>query len=283
MSFYFIQMADPQFGMFSALSELTDGEIADRRSRGLIVRKATEKIVGFADETRLYTAAIEGANKLIPAFVVVCGDMTHNSDDQSQLDEIFRITALLDSGIPFYWVAGNHDVGEAPTSESLAIYREHFGKDNFSFDHGGCHFTVINSSVCYDPSNVPEEWQAIVQFLRDDLSTARRNGCDEIILLAHHPLFIDHPDEDDGYFVVPRERRRAIMEVLREYDVGAVFAGHMHRNAYATDGRLQMVTTGAVGYPLGDDPSGLRIVKVGGDAITHEYFAMDRLPSSVEL
>ena len=43
MSFYFIQMADPQFGMFAALSELTDGEIADRRSRGLIVRKATEK------------------------------------------------------------------------------------------------------------------------------------------------------------------------------------------------------------------------------------------------
>ena len=283
MSFHFIQMADPQLGMFASVSGLTDEEVDERRSRGVLVRKAPEKITGFADETRLYTAAIEGANELTPAFVAVCGDMTHNADDQSQLDEIFRITALLDPGIPLYWVAGNHDVGEAPTSESLAIYRERFGQDNYSFDHDGCHFTVINSSVCSDPSNVPEEWQAIVQFLKDDLSTARRNGCDEIILLTHHPLFVEHPDEGDGYFVLPKERRQTIMEVLREHDTGAVFAGHMHRNAYATDGRLQMVTTGAVGYPLGDDPSGLRIVTVGGGAITHEYFAMEHLPSSVEL
>jgi hypothetical protein len=32
-----------------------------------------------------------------------------------------------------------------------------------------------------------------------------------------------------------------------------------------------MVTSGPVGYPLGDDPSGLRIVDVGEERVLHEY------------
>ena len=43
-----------------------------------------------------------------------------------------------------------------------------------------------------------------------------------------------------------------------------------------------MVTTGAVGYPLGDDPSGLRIIKVYQDRIEHEYYGLDNIPVSVE-
>ena len=52
---------------------------------------------------------------------------------------------------------------------------------------------------------------------------------------------------------------------------------------FARPPALQMVTSGPVGYPLGDDPSGLRIVKVYDDRIEHEYFAFDALPDSVDL
>jgi predicted phosphodiesterase len=276
-------MADPQFGMFAFFSELTDEEIEERRSRQLFVRKAPKKITGFADESRLYTQAIEATNRMKPAFVAMCGDMVHDSSDQSQLDELFRITDMLDDDIPMYWVSGNHDVGEAPTSESLALYRERFGPDNFSFDHDGCHFTVINSSVCYNPKNVPDEWEGVVQFLKDDLGKARTGGCNNIILLVHYPLFLVDADEDDNYFVIPRERRRVILDILHEHDASAVFAGHWHRNNYAEDGDLQMVVTGAIGYPLGADPSGLRVVKVDGEAVTHKYYAMDDLPDSIDL
>ena len=41
-----------------------------------------------------------------------------------------------------------------------------------------------------------------------------------------------------------------------------------------------MVTSAAVGYPLGDDPSGFRTVRVYEDRIEHEYHALDRVQRS---
>ncbi len=282
MTFDFVQMADPQFGMFAHISTYTDVDIEERRSNGVLMRKAPAPITGFEDETRLYTAAIEEANRIRPAFVVVCGDMVHDYMNQTQVEELFRVTSLLDDDIPIHFVAGNHDVGESPTSDSLALYRERFGADNYSFDCEESHFTVIDSSVAVDPSNVGREWERILEFLADDLNTARLRGARHIVLFTHHPLFTQHADEGDSEWTIPRERREPILAILRNCGVSAVFAGHMHKNSYASDRGLMMVTTGAVGYPLGEDPSGLRVVRVG-ESIRHGYRAlgtMDENPST---
>ena len=281
MDFHFIQMADPQFGMFASVSEYTDEDIAERRARGLLVRKAPKPITGFEDETRLYTAAIQATNRLDPAFAVVCGDLVHDASNQAQVEELARITATLDEHIPMHLVPGNHDVGEAPTSDSLALYRHRFGPDNYSFDHGDCHFVVINSSVAFDPINVPYEWDRIVQFLIDDLSAARRRGSRHLILFTHHPLFQEHATETDSMWTIPVERREVIIGILRDFNASAVFAGHIHKNVYANDAGLMMVTTGAVGYPLGPDPSGIRVVHIREDAIRHRYYGMDSVPDSL--
>ncbi len=274
MSFSFVQMSDPQFGMYASISSYSAEEIEERRQRGIMMRKAPNPISGFADETRLYTRAIEKTNSLKPDFVVVCGDMIHDTGDDAQMTELFRITKNLEDGIPVHWVSGNHDVGESPTAESIAQYREKFGADNYSFDHADSHFTVINSSVASDPSNVRQEWDRIVQFLGDDQSAARRAGAQHLVLLAHHPLFLERADESEDYFTIPLERRDVIMDILRGNDASAVFAGHMHRNNYARDGRLLMITTGAVGYPLGSDPSGIRLVTMDESSITHRYYPL---------
>ena len=283
MPFFFIQLADPQLGMFSFFSGLTDEEIEERGRRGINVRKAPKVITGFADETRLFSQAIEAANRLRPAFVIVCGDMTHEPEDEDQVAEVKRIAELLDRGIPLHWVAGNHDAGNAPTPETLARYRERYGADNYSFDHDGSHFVVLNSCVAFDAAAVLDEWDALVKFLQRDLQSARDAGCENIVVFMHHPLFLEHRDEEDGYFVIPGERRSVILEMLKTREVSAVFAGHLHRNLYASDGELQMITTGAVGYPLGDDPSGLRIVRMYGDSIKHEYYGFDDVPRLVGL
>ena len=274
-SFHFAQMADPQFGMFASVSEYTDEDVAKRRARGLNVRKAARPVSGFADETRLYTAAIEAVNRVAPAFAVVCGDMVHDAENQAQVDELFRISAMIDDDVPLHFVAGNHDVGEAPTADSLALYRERFGADNYSFEHGGCHFAVINSSLAYDPSNAPNEWRRAKDFLSDDLSAAKRRGARHIILFTHHPLFEKSASEVGNGWCVPEERRDELLAILRDYGAAAVFAGHMHRNEVAEDGGLLMVTTGAVGYPLGKDPSGFRVVEVREDGISHRYTALE--------
>jgi 3',5'-cyclic AMP phosphodiesterase CpdA len=282
MSFFFIHMADPQFGFFASVSQLNQEQIDERRQRGVYVRLAPEKITGFADETILYEKAIAEANRLRPDFVVMGGDMTNDADDLDQLAELRRITAKLDGNIPIYWVAGNHDAANRPTPETLVQYRQRFGEDNYSFDHQGSHFVVINSCVCFDPTDVPDEWDRLVAFLETDLRAARAKGGKHIIVFLHHPLFLDSPNDPDGYWVIPSQQRVVLLDIMKANKVSAVFAGHVHRNNLGQDGDLQMVTTGAVGYPLGDDPSGVRVVKVLDDSIEHEYFGLDDLPQTLE-
>jgi len=62
-----------------------------------------------------------------------------------------------------------------------------------------------------------------------------------------------------------------------------VFAGHYHRNALARDQKLEMVTTGPVGKPLGADPSGFRVVIVTRDSVIHRYYPLDSLPDRIRL
>ena len=83
--------------------------------------------------------------------------------------------------------------------------------------------------------------------------------------------------------VIPRARRRIILDLLRRHEASGVFAGHWHRNNYAANGDMLMVISGPVGFPLADDPSGLPIVKVYDDPVEHEYFGMNDVPTSVDL
>ena len=261
--FFFIQLSDPQFGLFEARGE-APGD-------------------GTFPETALFEKAIAAANRLRPAFVVVTGDLVQDSSSDEQHAELMRISGLLDDDIPIHLTTGNCDVGNTPTAESLRIYRAKFGYENYSFDAGESHFVVLNSSVCLDPSEVPEEWDSLVEFLRNDLD-ANSPVSNHTIVFMHHPLFAESADEpDDGIRVIPRDRRRIILDLLRKHEASGVFAGHWHLNSYASDGDMLMVISGPVGFPLGDDPSGLRIVKVYDDRVEHEYFGMDDVPTSVDL
>ena len=274
MSFSFMQLADPQFGLFAHLSGLSEAEIEAKRRRGILCRPAP-KITGFADETRLYGRAIAEANRLRPDFVVTCGDMVTDADNEAQLAELFRITGELDAAIPMHWVAGNHDIAGELTPESLATYRQRFGDDDYLFDHGGSRFVVLNSNVAYDPAHVPDEWERQVDFLRDALVEARRRDSDHVVVFTHHPLFLSQHDEPDGIFAVPQVRRRVLLDLLTSHGATAMFSGHYHRNSYGSYQGFQMVTSGAVGYPMADSQSGFRTVHVHPNRLEHEYHALE--------
>ena len=107
----FIQMSDPQFGMFT-------------------------KNANFEHETLNFEFAIAQANRLKPAFVVITGDLINQGSSDAQAAEYKRITSKLDAKIPLYSVAGNHDVENEPTKETLARYRARVGQDYYSFKCG---------------------------------------------------------------------------------------------------------------------------------------------------
>ena len=268
MACFFIQMSDPQLGLYATVSRRND---------------PASNVTGFAYETERYEKAIAAANRLRPEFVVVTGDLVQDPSDASQIEEFERINGMLDDRIPLYLAPGNSDVGIAPTPRLLGQYRDRFGDDNYSFDLNRVHCIVLNSAVAFDPTRVPHEWDRQLEFLRSDLDRASDEGIDRSVVFVHHPLFGDYPGEDDSPLAVPRKRRRVMLELFHARGVSAVFAGHWHRNNYAWDGGLEMVTSGPVGYPLGDDPSGIRVVKVYDDRIEHQYYGLDEVPEEVHL
>ena len=46
---------------------------------------------------------------------------------------------------------------------------------------------------------------------------------------------------------------------------------------------MECVVTTAVGCQIGNDPHGMRIVRLTKDKITHEYHALDKFPKKVDM
>jgi 3',5'-cyclic AMP phosphodiesterase CpdA len=283
----FVQMADPQFGQFAHFSGLPPDAIARYRRHRLNVR-AAPKVTHFQEEIRRFEAAIAATVAARPRFAIVCGDMVNSAGDPDQVAEVKRIAARLPASVPLRYVAGNHDAcadNEVPDHESLARYRADFGPDFYAFREGTAHFLVLNACLLQHPERVPEEHERQMAWLEATLREASRAGASHVIAFTHQPLFLGHPEEPDadypwapsppgrppGYWVVPRARRMPVIELFRWHGVQATFCGHWHRNHEARAGDMVQVLTSAVGYPLGDDPSGIRIVRLTGAGVEHEF------------
>ena len=249
----FIQMSDPQFGMYT-------------------------KDADFAHETANFEFAIAAANRLMPAFVVVTGDLINKSDDDAQAAEYKRIASKLNPKIKLFSVPGNHDVGNEPTVESLAQYRERFGADYYSFRVGDVAGLVLNSNLEKGAENVPGEAAKMEAWFRNELERVKLTGVKRIIVFQHIPFFLKDSNEEDQYFNIPKTIRGRYLRLLHEYGVQQVFAGHYHRNELGRDGDLEMVTTGPVGMPLEGAKSGLRLVIVKDGAVTHKFYDFGDLP-----
>jgi len=142
---------------------------------------------------------------------------------------------------------------------------------------------VLNSNLYWDPTGAPEEQARQEAWFARKLRSARHAGAAQILVFQHHSWFLEQSDEPDQYFTIPLVRRKPALSLMRRAGVRASFAGHYHRNAHGWDDGLEMITTSAVGQPLGDDPSGFRIVKVFEDRIEHAYCGLDEVPEAVSL
>lgn len=274
MGFTFVQMADPQFGMFESVSKLSEKEVLEKRRRGIALRFTDKIIAGCDQESTLFMQAVQKVNRLQPSFAVICGDMTDKVGSETQIQELFRISSYLNTDIPLYWVPGNHDVGNLPNRQSLLTYRRIFGHDNYSFVVENCYFITINSCVCFNPSKVPQELERLMAFLGRELDSATSAGFEHKIIFTHHPLFLQSADEPDNDFSIPMGQRSQILQLLNQHKVSAVMSGHLHRNHYRKYGGTELISTSSIGYPLGDDPSGMRVVRVSKMNIDHQFIRL---------
>ena len=256
--FFFIQLSDTQFGMF------TDNK-------------------DFMQETANFEFSVATINRLRPAFVVITGDLVNKPGDAAQIAEFQRIAGKVEPAIPVYNVAGNHDVENIPTPASLMAYTNRFGPDHYTFRREGFVGIVLNSIIIHSPQQTTNQLAEQERWLHAELERAREDKAQHVVVFQHHPWFLMTPDEPDQYFNIPRARRAAHLALFHKFGVKYLFSGHYHRNALARDGDMEGVTTGPVGQPQGEDKSGLRVVIVRDDGLDHRYYHFGELPNRIDL
>jgi serine/threonine-protein phosphatase CPPED1 len=255
--FWFMQLTDPQFGMYAADAD-------------------------FAQETANFEFAIASANRLKPAFVIVTGDLVNKTGDGGEVGEYLRIAKRLDPSIPLYNVAGNHDLGNTPTPESIARYTQAFGPDHYTFRCKDLVGIVLDSALIQAPNAAPELFSAQENWLKAELARAKEGGARHTVVFQHHPWFITSVDEPDGYDNIPRPRRQQYLDLFRQSGVSLLVSGHYHRDRHFRSGPLEFVVTGPIGMPVEDGRSGMRLFWVGDGGIEHRFYEMSQFPNRMQ-
>ncbi len=170
---------------------------------------------GSTDPLRLLSEEAARMNPR-PAFVVDTGNITEAGRPEEY--DVFKqaIAPLQSAGIGFYAVPGNHDVRWSPDGKEGFV--KAFGKLYQSFDHGGVHFVLLDSTV------VLEHWghfdKAELDWLKTDLKRVRPET--PVFMFMHHPIGRGTP----GTRFVDNEYE--LTALLRGHNVVALFTGHGH-------------------------------------------------------
>jgi len=148
-----------------------------------------------------------------PAFVVSVGDSIQGGDDataRAQWDEVERIRAPY-RRLPWYPVAGNHDIRSAASEKLFRQYTGH--PTHYGFDYRQAHFTMLDNSRSDELS--AEE----LAFLEADLKAHAAQPVK--FVFSHRPSWL--------VSVAVRNPDFALHRLARQFGVQYVVAGHVHQ------------------------------------------------------
>lgn len=219
--------------------------------------------IGFLENSKQeslnFEKAIQVINKQKPSFIVICGDLINSPFNKSQVFEFQRIILRLNKKIPYYLLAGNHDVFSQPTEKSLSFYHENFGKDYYVFSKENIDFFVLNSNLFYSYNQCPEKAKEQFVWLEKQFS---KNSNKRRIIFSHHPLFINNFFEENSKYNLPKEIRYSLLFLFKKYNVETVFSGHYHRYIEHNFLNIKLITTIAIGKAFDEVGEGFILVNV---------------------
>ena len=249
--FFFLQLSDPQFGF-----------IDNNKS--------------ISAETEAMNKAVTAINQLKPPFVVITGDFVNNSKSKEQIAAYKSMIAQIDSSVKVYMIPGNHDIGKVSRA-SIDNYKKNYGETHFSFRYGDCVFIGIDSNIIKEEDKEREE----VQFKWLEQELQKTKDARFKFVFTHCSVFLKRMDEPVNYSNFSLPMREKYVRLFQKYGVNAIFAGHLHNNAYGKVGNMEMITIGPVGKVLGTGYQGMNLVKVYPDRFISEFIALNQLPKEV--
>ena len=249
--FFFLQLSDPQFGF-----------IDNNKS--------------ISAETEAMNKAVTAINQLKPPFVVITGDFVNNSKSKEQIAAYKSMIAQIDSSVKVYMIPGNHDIGKVSRA-SIDNYKKNYGETHFSFRYGDCVFIGIDSNIIKEEDKEREE----VQFKWLEQELQKTKDARFKFVFTHCSVFLKRMDEPVNYSNFSLPMREKYVRLFQKYGVNAIFAGHLHNNAYGKVGNMEMITIGPVGKVLGTGYQGMNLVKVYPDRFISEFIALNQFPKEV--
>jgi len=243
-TFRFVQMCDPQLGMG-----------------------------GYTHDTIAFKNAIEQINELKPDFVVICGDLVDSSCNAS-FDDFNRIK--LDFEIPVHIAAGNHDVENVPTKETLAYYRSKIGKDYYSFDFAENKFIVVNTQLWKAPLEEESEKHDI--WFQNMLENAKKEK-KPVFIIGHYPLFVEQLNEEENYFNLPIKKRLELFDLYKRHGVIAHLGGHVHKTLEHKIENIQFVNAETTSLNFDNRPLGFRLWTVMKDSVSNKLIELADIPT----
>jgi 3',5'-cyclic AMP phosphodiesterase CpdA len=212
---------------------------------------------GYEHDVKTFGLAVDQINQMKPDFVVICGDLVSKANDKSWAD-FKRIKAGFK--IPCHCAAGNHDVGNKPTAESLRRYREKIGKDYYTVDHKGYTFVIANTQLWKAP--LKGESEKHDAWFKAALAAAKKKAS-PIVVVVHYPLFVKTPDEKENYYNIAPAKRMELLKLCEENGVVAFLAGHTHKLVINQYKGIQMVNGETTSKNFDKRPMGFRWWDVG--------------------
>jgi len=165
-----------------------------------------------------FQAIIDEVNTSVnPAFTVITGEIA-NDGTPVQYDKYIEDRALLNGTV--YTGIGNHDV-QWWTGNGKNDFKDKIGSLYYSFDYGGVHFVMLDSTVAFELDG--KYGKAQMEWLANDLSGITVGM--PVIIFAHHPLRIH--DNVTG--------KAELINVIKDYNVVAWMGGHLHEWGYTVE------------------------------------------------
>lgn len=240
-------------------------------------------------------------------FAIIVGDLIqtlHIQNAEKRMEEINMLKSQIDKfhdkSIPLLLIAGNHDIGYAPSDNDVKIYEKEFGNAYYSFETLGVRFLCLETSIFVEGSTAHQtiedqyKWLELKVSEFESLPENDERRHQPLIVFTHHPLFIDAADEGEdignveldvggkimtlpqSYFHVQKLHRKRIMQLIKSFAGEKnphIFSGHMHLNHGVEDAGFTQIITTSCTFQLGKgSKDAFRIVHVeqGGHVIKHK-------------